>query len=87
MCIPTVYLLLSLKDKKTYIGSTDNLDWGLLEHNQGKNKSTRNRRPLKLIYQEELNTLSEARQRERFLKTRRGRNELKIIFIKLNIGL
>jgi len=86
MCKPTVYLLLSLKDKKTYVGSTDNLERRLLEHNQGKNKSTRNRRPLKLIYQEELNTLSEARQRERFLKTRRGRNELKLIFIKLNIG-
>lgn len=83
---PTVYLLLSLKDKRTYIGSTNDLKRRLLEHNQGKNKSTKNRRPFKLIYKEELATLLEARKREQFLKTRSGRKELKEIFKRINIG-
>lgn len=80
-----VYLLLSKKDKRTYIGSTDNLDRRLAEHNSGKTLSTKNRRPLILIYKEEFETLLGARARERYLKTRRGRNELKEIFKKLTI--
>lgn len=83
---PTVYLLLSLKDKRTYVGSTNDLKRRLLEHNQGKNKSTKSRRPFKLIYKEELATLLEARKREKFLKTRNGRKELKEIFKRINIG-
>ena len=79
-----VYLLLSEKDKKTYVGSTDNLERRIVEHTNGKTPSTRNRRPLKLIYTEEFATLSEARSREKYLKTRSGRKELKIIFE--NIG-
>lgn len=79
-----VYLLLSLKDSHSYLGSTINLVKRVDEHNQGKSKSTRNRRPLKLIYHEEYNILNEARKREKFLKTKKGRQELKIIFKKLN---
>jgi len=79
-----VYLLLSLKDKRSYLGSTSNLPKRLKEHERGECKSTRNRRPFKLIYQEEFDTLIEARRRERYLKTRSGRRELKKIFDKLN---
>jgi len=82
-----VYLLLSEKDEKTYLGSTDNLERRLDEHNNGKSIATKNRRPLKLIYTEEFETLSGARYREHFLKSRRGRKELKNIFEKIiNIG-
>ena len=81
-----VYLLLSLKDNKTYLGSTDNLSKRIKEHNEGKSRSTKYRRPLKLIYKEEFDTLEEARIREKYLKTRQGRNELKKILEKLNIG-
>ncbi|HPN55142.1 MAG TPA: GIY-YIG nuclease family protein [Candidatus Moranbacteria bacterium] len=80
-----VYLLLSNKDKKTYLGSTDNLERRVTEHNNGKTSSTRNRRPLKLIYKEEFTTLVEARNREKYLKTRKGRKELKLIFNRLKI--
>jgi putative endonuclease len=78
-----VYLLLSLKDKRTYLGSTVDLQRRLWEHNQGKSKSTKNRRPLKLIYFETHNTLEDARNREKFLKTKKGRRELAKIFEKL----
>jgi len=79
----TVYLLLSKKDLKTYVGSTDNIERRFAEHNNGKVTSTKNRRPLELIYQEKFSTLTEARAREKYLKTRKGRKELKIIFEKL----
>ena len=81
-----VYLLLSEKDKRTYLGSTDNIERRITEHNQGKTPSTKNRRPLQLIYQEEFDTLIEARNREHYLKTREGRVDLKEIFKQINIG-
>ena len=81
------YLLFSEKDNKTYLGSTDDIERRVTEHNNGKTSSTKNRRPLKLIYQEEFETLMEARNREKFLKTRIGRKELKNIFEKLDIGV
>jgi putative endonuclease len=83
---PVVYLLLSQKDKKSYLGSTDNLEKRLDEHNSGKCKSTKNRRPLRLIYKEEFDNLQEARTREKYLKSRKGRSELKYIFKNLGIG-
>jgi len=81
-----VYLLLSKKDLKTYIGSTNNIDRRFQEHNSGKVRSTKNRRPLELIYKEAFSTLGEARMREKYLKTKGGRRELKIIFEKLNLN-
>ena len=83
----TVYLLLSRKDLKTYVGSTDNIERRFEEHTSGKVKSTKNRRPLELVYQEKFASLSEARLRERYFKTKKGRRELKIIFEKLNLNL
>lgn len=82
----TVYLLLSKKDLKTYVGSTDNIERRFSEHESGKVQSTKNRRPLVLIYKEVFPSLLEARIREIYLKTRRGRRELKIIFKKLNLN-
>lgn len=79
-----VYLLLSEKDNRTYLGSTDNLNRRLGEHYNGKCKATKDRRPLKLIYTEKLESLDLARKREKYLKSRKGRKELKEIF--KNIG-
>lgn len=79
-----IYLLLSEKDKKTYLGSTNNLEKRQKEHNAGRCRATKWRRPLRLIYKEEFDNLLDARKREHFLKTKRGRKELSIIF--QNIG-
>ncbi|TAK95783.1 GIY-YIG nuclease family protein [Patescibacteria group bacterium] len=81
-----VYLLLSARDNKTYLGSTDNIVRRLREHEDGECKSTAYRRPLRLIYKEEFDSLLKARAREKYLKTRRGRKELREIFNSLNIG-
>jgi putative endonuclease len=68
-----VYILKSEKDNKRYIGSTNNLQRRIAEHNRGIVRSTKYRRPLKLIYEEKLETRQEAEKREKYLKTGRGR--------------
>jgi len=73
-----VYILLSLKDKKFYIGSTSNLKQRKIDHDAGNVDSTRNRRPLKLLCYECYLTRSEAMKRERYLKSSDGRKELRI---------
>jgi len=77
MNIHFVYVLLSSKDQKHYIGLTNNLERRLAEHNSSKVKSTMYRRPLKLIYYESFNSRSEAALREKFFKTGKGREYLK----------
>ena len=47
-----VYILMSRSDQKYYIGFTDEVEGRLKRHNQGSVPSTRNRRPLDLIYYE-----------------------------------
>lgn len=69
----TVYILLSEKDNKRYIGFTDNLERRLIEHNSGKVKSTKNRRPLKVIYTEEYSSKTEALRREKQIKSKKGK--------------
>lgn len=77
-----VYVLKSEKDKKNYIGSTNDLIHRIFQHNAGQVLSTKHRTPLKIIYKEEFNTEKEARLRERFLKTHKGFNELKKLIKK-----
>lgn len=72
-----VYVLRSLKDCKLYKGSTSNLVRRLRQHNNGTTESTRRRRPFVLIYCEEYPTKEEAESREMFLKSGKGREELK----------
>ncbi len=63
-----VYILQSRKDFGYYIGITDNLEKRLREHNLGKTKSTRSRRPFILKYRETFGTKTDARRREIKLK-------------------
>ncbi len=72
----TVYILKSSKDNKRYIGCTNNILRRLDEHSIGLVKSTRSRRPLELIYNEEFENKSEALARERFFKSGKGREYL-----------
>ena len=72
-----VYVLLSKKDGRFYIGSTSNIEQRLNYHNQGKNKSTINRRPLKLIFYEAFLTKQDALRRERNFKTTKGKVTIK----------
>ncbi|OGG00421.1 excinuclease ABC subunit C, partial [Candidatus Gottesmanbacteria bacterium RBG_13_37_7] len=61
-----VYILISEKDNKLYIGLTDNLERRINEHNSGYNFSTKSRKPFKLVFYEALLTIEEAVEREKF---------------------
>ena len=71
------YILFSLKDKKLYIGLTNNLKKQLQAHARGDVKSTHKRRPFKLIYYEYFINKEDAQAREIFLKSGAGRKQLK----------
>jgi len=71
------YVLLSLKDSKLYVGFTDDLVKRFKKHQRGEVKSTKNRRPLKLVYYEACLSKEGAIKREKALKTGFGRRYLK----------
>ena len=77
-----VYVMRSLRSDKIYIGQTSDLDKRIKQHNDPDtdfSKYTKNNRgPWKLIYKEEVEIRSDALQREKFLKSGRGRTFLKI---------
>ncbi|MCX6763394.1 MAG: GIY-YIG nuclease family protein [Candidatus Moranbacteria bacterium] len=63
-----VYILKSEKDKKLYIGYTDNLKIRFGEHTRGEVESTKHRRPMTLFYYEAYYDKKLAQQRENKLK-------------------
>jgi putative endonuclease len=63
-----VYVLKNKKDDSVYFGYTNDLRRRLDEHNQLKNKSTKNKAPLELIYYEAYKAKSDAKYRENNLK-------------------
>ncbi|MDZ7292890.1 MAG: GIY-YIG nuclease family protein [candidate division KSB1 bacterium] len=67
-----VYILESLKDGRLYTGSTVDLVRRLKQHRAGKVTATKSRLPVRLVYFEEMESSSAARQREIFLKTPKG---------------
>jgi len=81
-----VYLLSSRKTGKWYIGLTKDLRKRILKHNSGKNKSTKNGAPWKLIYCEIGLNKQDAKAREKYLKSGMGRrylkNRLKFFFVQ-----
>jgi putative endonuclease len=71
------YALRSDKDRGLYVGMTSNVERRVTEHNRGYNRSTKSRGPFSLIYFEECGSRSEAREREKYLKSGIGRDFLK----------
>lgn len=71
------YILKSEKDGKLYTGSTKDLKSRLEQHKKGKVNSTKDRRLLKLIYYEACLKESDARRREKTLKSYRGKMFIK----------
>lgn len=74
-----VYVLVSEKDGHFYIGLSSNPQKRLESHNNGEVKSTKGRRPFRLVHQEKASCRAEARSREKFLKSGIGREYLKTI--------
>lgn len=74
-----VYVLISLKDKKFYVGFTNNLNRRISEHNRGDNVSTKYRLPFVLVYFEGHNNKKDALRRESYLKSAKGKTVLKYV--------
>lgn len=63
-----VYVLKSHKNEELYIGYTNDLKRRFVEHNEGKNISTKYKTPFKLVYYEAYQSQSDAKYREKQLK-------------------
>ena len=72
-----VYILQSQKDQKYYIGLTHDVEARLLFHNSGKQRSTKNRTPFKIILVEQFENRLLALAREKQVKSWKGGNAFK----------
>ena len=72
-----VYILISKRDRRFYIGSSANLKRRIAEHESGQVDSTKNRRPLTLVMYEAYHVKEDARARELFFKTTKGKMQLR----------
>ncbi len=72
-----VYVLRSLKDNSLYVGYTTDLKQRFLSHQKGKNFSTKSKLPLELIFYEAYLEKSDAKRRELYLKTTKGKTTLR----------
>ncbi|MCA6079254.1 GIY-YIG nuclease family protein [Fulvivirga sedimenti] len=70
------------KNDQLYKGITTNLTNRIQDHNAGRTRSTKAGRPWKLIYFEKIKGYSNARLREKYLKSAAGRR-----WIEKNIHL
>ena len=73
------YVLVSRRDGDFYIGFSSDLKKRLTDHNNGKVISTRNRRPLELIYFESHRNKYDALRRDKYLKTTAGKKALRLM--------
>jgi len=74
-----VYVLKSQMDGKLYIGYTTNLKNRLQKHQYGEVLSTSPRRPFELIFYEGYKTMEDAKRREGYLKTSKGKSSLRMM--------
>jgi len=72
-----VYILQSKKDKLFYTGFTKDLKRRIEEHDEGRQFSTKDRRPFELIYYESCLNKEDAVAREKYLKSGKGKKYLK----------
>ena len=63
-----LYILKSAVHNWHYIGSTNDTEKRLKEHNAGKTKSTKTYRPFTIVYRESFEDRTSARKREIYLK-------------------
>ena len=71
-----IYILL-LTNKQLYTGFTSDLKRRIAEHERGKAKFTKDKLPIRLVHYEAYHLESDARRREKYLKTTEGKRFLK----------
>ena len=71
------YVLRSKKDGKFYTGFTSDLKLRFEKHQKGQVESTKDRRPLELIYYEACIDRDDEKKKKKYLKTYHGRMFIK----------
>lgn len=74
-----LYIIQSEANGRYYIGSSQNPERRLAEHNSGHTRSLKHLRPLKLVFKQPFATRSEAVRIERKLKKSKSRDIIKKI--------
>ena len=72
-----VYVLYSQAHGRTYTGQTEDVAVRLSSHNAGRVRSTKPYRPWVLLHKEGFATRAEAMRREKWFKSRQGREFLR----------
>ncbi len=72
-----VYAIRSQVKNYIYVGMTGTFDVRIMAHNSGRNKTTKPYAPFETIVIESYPTRSEARKREKYLKSGIGKEYLK----------
>ena len=81
-----VYILYSESYQRSYVGVSANTEERLSYHNSGKVTSTKIFKPWKIIFEENVESYSVARKREKYYKSGVGRKKLKSIFDDLGLN-
>jgi len=74
-----VYILRSIKNKKHYVGITNDISRRFLEHNSGWVSKTKCYKPFELIHVELAQDIKQARKIEKYFKSGCGREIIKEI--------
>lgn len=72
-----VYILRKTFRKFIYVGYSENIKTRIIAHNSGKVKSTKPYMPLELIHYEAYRNKKDAKRREMYLKTSKGKTTLR----------
>ena len=70
---------LLMSNNEIYTGYTTDLKRRIIEHNCGGNKTTRKFLPVKLIHYEAYLDENDAKRREEYLKTSKGKSTLRMM--------
>ena len=71
-----VYILYNNRKNFIYVGYSEDLKERIKYHNSGQVKSTKSYFPLELIHYEAYSDIKDAKRREGYLKTNRGKTTL-----------
>ena len=72
-----VYVLKSINHSFIYVGFTENLKNWIIQHNNKEEQSTKAYAPFELIHYEAYRSEKDAKRRELYLKTAKGRTTLR----------
>ena len=81
-----VYFL-KLSNNQYYIGSTTDIDRRISEHQKGMTKSTRHKRPVKLVFKQKFSDIGQVRVVEYRLKKLKSRKVIEKIIVNGFIDL